>query len=123
MKEPETNEPTLYKIIQPVEDALYVLNGKWKIPILISLTHGNHRFGDIARSISRMTDRMLSKELRELETNLLVKRTVIDEIPVRIMYSITDHGKSLHNVITELSKWGIYHREVINKNICKPKKS
>ena len=70
-----------------------------------------------------MTDRMLSKELRELEINLLVKRTVIDEIPVGITYSITNHGESLHNVITELSKWGLYHWEVINKSNRKPEKS
>jgi DNA-binding HxlR family transcriptional regulator len=113
--ETEKRDP-LCDLIQPVADSLYVLNGKWKLPILMSLTYGNERFGDIARSIPKMTDRMLSKELRELEMNLLVKRTVIDEIPVRIMYSITDHGKSLHHVIIELSKWGIYHREIISSN-------
>jgi DNA-binding HxlR family transcriptional regulator len=111
----EKRDP-LCDLIQPVADSLYVLNGKWKLPILMSLTYGNERFGDISRSIPKMTDRMLSKELRELEINLLVKRTVIDEIPVRIVYTITDHGKSLHNVIVELSKWGIYHREILQKN-------
>ena len=105
----------LCDMIQPVADALYALNGKWKLPILMSLTYGNRRFKDIARSIPKITDRMLSKELRELEINLLINRTVIDAVPVKIEYTITEHGKSLHTVITELSKWGIYHREIITK--------
>jgi DNA-binding HxlR family transcriptional regulator len=120
--DPSDRNP-LCDMIQPVADALYVLNGRWRLPILMSLIYGNHRFTDIARSIPKMTDRMLSKELRELEINLLINRTVIDAVPVKIEYTITEHGKSLHTVIIELSKWGIYHRQIINKNSRSRKKA
>ena len=97
-------------MILPVRDALDILNGKWKLPILISLSFGNKRFRQIAGEIPRITDRMLSKELKDLEINLLVKRTVYDSSPVIVEYSMTEYGKSLDKVIEELAKWGIRHR-------------
>ncbi len=99
--------------LQPVTDALYVLNGKWKLPILISLSFGNKRFGEMAKEIPKITDRMLSKELRELEMNQMVKRTVYDSVPVVVEYSLTEYGKSLDSVINELYKWGTQHRKRI----------
>ena len=99
------------KMIQPVRDALDVVNGKWKLPIIISLSFGNKRFGEIAREIPRITDRMLSKELRDLELNNLVKRTVYDALPVVVEYSLTKYGNSLDSVINELRKWGMQHRK------------
>lgn len=100
-------------MIRPVTDALEVLNGKWKLPIIISLSFGNKRFSEMAREIPKITDRMLSKELRELEMNQLVKRTVYDTIPVVVEYSLTDYGDSLDKVIGELRKWGMQHRKRI----------
>jgi Predicted transcriptional regulators len=100
-------------MIRPVRDALDVLNGKWKLQIIIALSFGNKRFSEIAREIPGITDRMLSKELRDLEMNKLVKRTVYDSIPVVVEYSLTDYGDSLDKVINELRKWGIRHRKVI----------
>jgi DNA-binding HxlR family transcriptional regulator len=97
-------------MILPVRDALDILNGKWKLPILISLSFGNKRFRQIAGEIPNITDRMLSKELKELEMNQLVKRTVYDSSPVIVEYSMTEYGKSLDKVIEELAKWGIRHR-------------
>lgn len=103
------------RLLQPVTDALYVLNGKWKLPILISLNFGNKRFGQIAKEIPKITDRMLSKELRELEANELVRRTVYDTFPVTVEYSLTEHGRSLDPVFKALAEWGILHRERIFK--------
>lgn len=100
-------------MIRPVKDALEVLNGKWKLPIIISLSFGNKRFSEMAREIPKITDRMLSKELRELEMNQLVRRTVYDTIPVVVEYSLTDYGDSLDKVIDELRKWGTQHRKRI----------
>jgi DNA-binding HxlR family transcriptional regulator len=102
--------------IQPVADALYVLNGKWKIPILISLTFGTKRFSEISKDIPKITDRMLSKELRELEMNQLITRTVYDSFPVTVEYALTEYGKSLDNLILELGKWGVQHRKRIIRN-------
>src|SRR3954469_14957412 len=101
------------KMILPVRDALDILSGKWKLPILISLSFGNKRFKQIAKEIPNITDKMLSKELRDLEMNQLIKRTVYDSVPVTVEYSMTNYGKSLEKVIEELGKWGMQHRKRI----------
>ncbi len=101
------------KAILPVRDALDILSGKWKLPIIISLSFGNKRFGQMKKEIPGITDRMLSKELRDLEVNLLVKRTVYDAMPVVVEYSMTQYGKSLENLIDELRDWGVLHRKRI----------
>ena len=98
------------KSILPVRDALEVLSGKWKLPIIISLMFGNKRFSQIAKEIPNITDKMLSKELRDLEANCLVKRTVYDSIPVVVEYTLTDYGHSLKPVIEVLRNWGMAHR-------------
>jgi DNA-binding HxlR family transcriptional regulator len=100
-------------MIVPVRDALDIINGKWKLPIIISLSFGNKRFSEIAKEIPGITDKMLSKELRDLEVNQLVKRTVYDAIPVVIEYSMTPYGKSLDKVIESLCEWGTQHRKRI----------
>lgn len=116
MKKPEekTQKTCLARLL-PVADALDVLSGKWKIPIIITLSFGKKRFSEIANEIPHITDRMLSKELRELEMNQLVQRTVYDTVPVTIEYTLTDYGDTLKPVINELHKWGSRHRERIMK--------
>ena len=100
-------------MILPVSDDIQILSGKWKLPIIISLSFGNKRFSEIAKDIPKITDRMLSKELRELEMNQLIKRTVYDTVPVTVEYSMTEYGESLDPVIMELAKWGKQHRKRI----------
>lgn len=100
-------------MILPVRDALDILSGKWKLPIIIALSFGTKRFGQIAKEIPNITDKMLSKELRDLEMNDLVKRTVHDSYPVVIEYSMTPYGQSLEKVINELRQWGVQHRKRI----------
>lgn len=107
------NKTECQSVIRPVRDALDVLSGKWKLPIIIALSLGNKRFSEMAREIPNITDRMLSKELRELELNQLVTRTVYDAIPVVVEYSLTEYGDSLDSVINELRKWGTQHRKKI----------
>lgn len=101
------------KAILPVRDALDILSGKWKLPIIISLSFGNKRFSEISKQIPGITDRMLSKELRDLEQNQLVKRTVYDTVPVVVEYSMTTYGKTLEKIIQELQVWGAKHRKRI----------
>ncbi|OQP56413.1 winged helix-turn-helix transcriptional regulator [Niastella populi] len=100
-------------LILPVSDAINTLSGKWKLPIIISLQFGNKRFSEIAKDIPKITDRMLSKELRDLEMNKLIKRTVYDTVPVVVEYSLTEYGESLDDIINELYKWGTRHRKKI----------
>ena len=109
-------------ILKPVRDSLDVLNGKWKLPIIVSLTFGEKRFTDIAKDVHGITDRMLSKELRDLEINGLVVRNIRDEYPVRVTYALTHHSKTLRTVIDALRNWGILHRKKLNMD-CKEKKS
>jgi len=101
------------KAILPVRDALDILSGKWKLPIIIALSFGNKRFSQIAKEIPNITDKMLSKELRDLEMNQLVKRTVYDSVPVVVEYSMTSYGRTLEKLIGELRNWGILHRKRI----------
>jgi DNA-binding HxlR family transcriptional regulator len=115
-KKEQTHNPKQCKLmLLPVRDALEFLSGKWKLPIIIALSFGNKRFKEMATEIEGITDKMLSKELRDLEQNQLVKRTVYDTVPVRVEYSLTDYGSSLDNVINELRTWGTQHRKRIMK--------
>ena len=106
---------TCTKALIPVRDALDILNGKWKLPILIALSFGNKRFKELAKQVDGITDKMLSKELRDLEMNELVKRTVHDRVPVVVEYSMTPYGETLEKLIDELQAWGTQHRKRILK--------
>jgi len=101
------------KSLVAIRDALDVLNGKWKLQIIIAISAGQTKFKDIERQIPKITPRMLSKELRNLEEHQLIKRTVYDTLPVTIEYKLTPHSKTLDKVILELRNWGMLHRKKI----------
>ncbi|MBD3582625.1 winged helix-turn-helix transcriptional regulator [Flavobacterium selenitireducens] len=96
-----------------VRDALEILSGKWKLPILIALSTGEMRFRQIATEVNGITDKMLSKELKDLEINQLVTRTVLDTFPPTVIYARTEHADTLSDVIAALRKWGYLHRQKI----------
>ncbi|AOM79328.1 winged helix-turn-helix transcriptional regulator [Pedobacter steynii] len=99
-----------------VRDALDVLTGKWKLPILMAISIGAIRFRKIANEIPGITDKMLSKELKDLEINRLIERTVLPTFPPTVEYSLTRHGRTLDKVIAELSAWGAAHRKEVTGN-------
>ena len=100
-----------------VNDTLNVLQGKWKLPIISSLIFGKKRFKEIQREIPKITPRMLSKELKELEVNGIVTRTVYNTIPATVVYELTRSGSSLDDVMDAMIKWGLQHRKrVLGKN-------
>jgi DNA-binding HxlR family transcriptional regulator len=102
------------KKLMAIHDAMYVLSGKWKISIIASLCyHDKRRFSEVLNDVSGISNKMLSKELKELEMNKLVKRTVLDTQPVTVEYQLTPYGKSLQTIIDSLTDWGIEHRKVI----------
>jgi len=111
--EERLNHSDCARSLLPVRDALDALNGKWKLQIIISLMFGNKRFTQIAKEIPNITDKMLSKELRDLEAHQLVKRTVFDSIPVVVEYTLTEHGHSLRDLIDVLRVWGTKHRNQV----------
>ena len=104
------NYLTCLDTLKPVRDTLDVINGKWKLPILISIMVGNHRFTDIENSIPGISSKVLTKELKDLELNQLITRTVLDEYPVKILYKTTAHSDTLVPIIEALKAWGINHR-------------
>ena len=113
----ETNGECSKELV-PIKDAMGVLSGKWKIQIIGSMMHhgGALRFMDLLRLVDGIAAKMLSKELQDLELNLLVKRTVLNTKPVTVEYELTPHVKTLERIIRELQVWGILHRKrVIGK--------
>ncbi|WGQ11184.1 helix-turn-helix domain-containing protein [Pedobacter gandavensis] len=96
--------------VMALTDTLNVMNGKWKLPIIASLLHGKTRFKDLQDNIDKITPRMLSKELKELEINGIVERKVYDQTPVLIEYILTESGKSITSVIDSMIDWGMLHR-------------
>ncbi|MEX0773512.1 MAG: helix-turn-helix domain-containing protein [Balneolales bacterium] len=104
------------KYLRPVRDVMDLLNGKWKIPILTVLLTGSYGFNEMKEEIEGISAKMLSKELKELEVNELVRREVQDTKPITVEYFITDYGMTLENLITEMSRWGQKHRNRIMGN-------
>jgi len=101
------------KTLLPIKDALDVLNGKWKLQIIISISFGKKRFKQIQREITGISPKVLSNELKDLEMNELVKRTVYNTSPITVEYEITPYGRTLNPLIEELHKWGTRHRKRI----------
>ncbi|MFZ4861028.1 winged helix-turn-helix transcriptional regulator [Sphingobacterium sp. Mn56C] len=115
-------EPTSIKecsdhYILAVNDTMNVLQGKWKIPIIAILLYGKKRFGELERAIPKINPRMLSKELRDLEANGIVERTVYATIPVSVEYKLTQSGELFSGVLDVMLQWGLQHR----KNTLKDK--
>lgn len=111
MKEASIEECT--RSILSIRDVLDILSGKWKLPILMLLMFEKRRFKDLQSHIPGITPKMLVKELRDLEINQLINRTVYDDSPVYIEYSITPYGRTLKKIILEMEDWGKKHRKRI----------
>jgi len=94
-----------------LNDSLNVISGKWKLPIIASILYGKNRFKDLQENIDKITPRMLSKELKELEINGIVERKVYNRTPVLIEYKLTDSGKNITTVIDAMLDWGLTHRK------------
>jgi DNA-binding HxlR family transcriptional regulator len=100
--------------MRAVQDSMDVLYGKWKITILTSIClYNKRRFSDILNDIDGISNKMLSKELKELELNKLIKRTVLNTQPITVQYELTPHGKTLQTIVNNLTEWGIQHRKEI----------
>lgn len=99
--------------LRAVGDALYVIGGKWKLRIIIALAEGNKRFNELQRTVTGISARVLSNELKELEMNGFVERKVYDETPVVVEYELTDYSDTLDEVLRSLIAWGKMHREKI----------
>jgi len=90
----------------PVETTLEMIGGKYKALILWHLSEGKLRFSELKKSLSNATAKMLTQQLRELETDKLVHREVYPVIPPKVEYSLTETGKSLIPVLMSMRDWG-----------------
>lgn len=109
--------------LSSVEDAIYVIGGKWKLKIIIALQEqGSIRFNELQRIVSGISARVLSNELKDLELNGFVKRVVhAEQTPVVVEYISTDYSKTLKPVIMALSEWGRMHKNNIREDVFENK--
>ncbi|MFE7133134.1 winged helix-turn-helix transcriptional regulator [Streptomyces sp. NPDC057638] len=99
-----------------IEFAMEILGGRWKLAILKQLVPGTLRFGEIGRALPGITQRMLTRQLRELENDGLVARTVYPEVPPRVEYTLTDVGRSLDAITAQLDTWGRWYQEKVRRS-------
>jgi len=99
----------------PVELSLEIIGGKWKILIIWRLKEGSKRYSELRRSLSKITHKMLTQQLRELEQDEIIVRKVYPEVPPKVEYSLTLLGESLIPVIDLLSEWGEQYHSLFNK--------
>ncbi len=102
------------KLLNGIEDALYVLGGKWKLRIIVGLLDGNKRFNELQRAINGISAKVLSDELKKLELNGFIQRQVYaDRRPIVVEYGLTDYALTLKELLHSLSQWGEKHKERI----------
>lgn len=95
----------------PAELALDIIGGKWKMPILWRLNQKVWRYGELKRDLGKITHKMLTEQLRELESDGLVSREVYQVIPPKVEYSLTSKGQAVIPVIEKLREWGLAYRD------------
>lgn len=91
----------------PIETTLSLISGKWKLLILKELSQGAVRYGKLGAAIPAVSAKVLTQQLRELEEDGLIVRTVYAEVPPRVEYSLSDMGTSIFSVFKELRRWGL----------------
>ncbi len=89
----------------PVEATVSMIGGKWKPRILFKLTDNSYRYTELKRGLATVSDRMLTRSLREMELDGIVNRTVYAEVPVRVEYSLSDDGKTLLPILDAMVEW------------------
>jgi DNA-binding HxlR family transcriptional regulator len=106
------------KLNCPITNSLKLVGGKWKIAITYNLRKGPTRFGELKKTLSPITQQMLTKQLREMERDKLVIRKVYEVVPPKVEYSLTEFGLSLGPILDSWCKWGTENQDVM-QNIFK----
>ncbi|TQM71790.1 HxlR family transcriptional regulator [Actinomadura hallensis] len=97
-----------------LDAAMDVVGGKWKALILWALNERLHRFGELRRSLPGVSEKVLTQQLRELEADGIVRRTVFDETPHRVEYELTAEGAELHAALAPLGDWAEHRMRALN---------
>ena len=95
----------------PAEITLTVIGGRWMVLLLYHLFQGVKRFSELQRAVSRITQKMLTQQLREMERDGLVHREVYPEVPPKVEYSMTPLGMTLEPVVRGMYEWGMKYKE------------
>lgn len=98
----------------PVEITMGLIGEKWKVLIIRDLLTGTKRFGELKKSVTGITQKVLTNNLREMEASGLVNRKVYAEVPPRVEYSLTETGWSLKPILDSMVVWGNSYREKQN---------
>ena len=101
----------------PVEATLDVIGGKWKVVIMCHLIKGERRTSELRKLMPNITQKMLTQQLRELEADGVVVRTVFEQVPPKVIYSLSDYGWSLKPILDAMCAWGECHIEQIGEDI------
>ena len=96
----------------PVESTLQIISGKWKSVILFHLFQGPKRYSDLNRLMPDCSKRMLSLQLKELECDKIISRTVVPSGPITVYYSVTKFGNTLKPIIEAMERWGRFYNTV-----------
>lgn len=105
--------PTITKPLPacPVETTLQLIGNKWKVLIIRDLLDGTKRFNELMRSLTGISQKVLTSNLRDMESADLVLRTVYPEVPPRVEYALTETGRSLQPVLDSMTIWGTAYKE------------
>lgn len=97
----------------PVETTLMLIGDKWKVLILRDLLTGTKRFGELKKSLSGVSQKVLTAQLRDMESSGLLERTVYPEVPPRVEYTLTKLGESLKPILDSMKDWGESYKSKI----------
>ena len=101
----------------PVETTLQLISNKWKVLIIRDLLTGTKRFGELMKSVTGITQKVLTSNLRDMEESGLITRTVYPEVPPRVEYSLTDTGRSLEPILDAMLAWGENYKHQLTHKI------
>ncbi|MBD0855975.1 MarR family transcriptional regulator [Corynebacterium striatum] len=113
MKQPITSLPAC-----PVETTLTLLSNRWRAMILRNLLDGTMRFNELRRSVTGISQKVLTSNLREMEDTGLVHREVFAEVPPRVEYSLTPIGQSMRPILDAMGEWGEHYQQQVAKEIA-----
>lgn len=99
----------------PVEVTLTLISNKWKILIIRDLLEGTKRFGELKKSVTNISQKVLTSNLREMEENNLLTRKVYPEVPPKVEYTLTEIGRSLSPLLDAMDEWGTGYKEKSTK--------
>ncbi|GHE45868.1 winged helix-turn-helix transcriptional regulator [Sphingobacterium griseoflavum] len=95
----------------PSDAFLKIIKGKCKSTIIVMIKKGRNRFSEMKKTLPTISERMIAKQLNELESDDIITRKVIEAMPLRVEYYLTDYGESIYPIVHDMRKWGYKHLE------------